>query len=178
MDLYATTQVEMSSSTGSLGVITSVQTQQPALKMKDMDKLPEATCHALELPPTPPNLGALLQPVSFSSFFKSARRLHYISPADDGKDAERDPLEPFEPRQFRPQGILVSTLTEHKGAVTKLAVRLVFLQMRKVLIAFYFRHLLSSPFVIVMRTRIMSESLLFFVDNQFSYRIYFSGFSG
>ncbi len=83
---------------------------------------------ALSLPPAPPNLGNLVvNSISYSTFFRSYRRLGGLDWNSDrapniDRDREREPLDSYEPRQFRPQGILVSTLCEHSKAVTRIVV--------------------------------------------------------
>ena len=83
---------------------------------------------ALSLPPAPPNLGNLvLSSISYSTFFRSYRRLGGLDSnvertGSSERDRDRESFDSFEPRQFRPQGILVSTLSEHSKPVTRLAV--------------------------------------------------------
>jgi WD40 repeat protein len=82
----------------------------PPIK-QTVDKVPDYVQKALSIPPSVPNLG-LLRPdvISTSSFFKNHHRL------------EPGSGDPNDPRAWRPKGVLVSTLLEHKSSVNQLAV--------------------------------------------------------
>lgn len=77
------------------------------------DKVPEYIQRALQLPGPPPDLGPLREgTVSSSAFFKNHQRLLYRGHGVKGND----------PRTWRPKGILVATLHEHRAGVTALSV--------------------------------------------------------
>jgi WD40 repeat protein len=84
-----------------------------ALK-ENLKSVPEYVKSALNVPWAPPQLGALKSDwVSYSSFYKNHPVLDSAAyPYADSCD----------PKLWRPKGVLVATLAEHKAAVTSLAV--------------------------------------------------------
>jgi hypothetical protein len=82
----------------------------PSVK-QPLEKVPDYIQKALNIPPAPPVLGALrAETTSTSSFYRNHHTL------------EVPPVEPNDPRNWRPKGVLVATLHEHKESVNSLAV--------------------------------------------------------
>ena len=78
-----------------------------------LSKVPHYIQRALKIPSAPPSLGVLREgTVSTSAFYRN----HHALEAGHGEGHSTDP------RQWRPRGVLVATLTEHSRSVNALAV--------------------------------------------------------
>ena len=76
-----------------------------------LNKVPPYILKALKVPPAPPALGALREStISTSTFYRNHHQLL------DTNSEQADP------KQWRPRGVLVATLSEHTAAVNSLAV--------------------------------------------------------
>ena len=75
-----------------------------------LSKVPQYILKALKVPPAPPSLGQLREStISTSSFYRNHHQLEANT-------------EQHDPKQWRPRGVLVATLSEHTAAVNSLAV--------------------------------------------------------
>ena len=75
-----------------------------------LNKVPQYILKALKVPPTPPSLGQLREStISTSTFYRNHHQLEAAT-------------EQHDPKQWRPRGVLVATLSEHTTAVNSLAV--------------------------------------------------------
>ena len=75
-----------------------------------LNKVPPYILKALKVPPAPPGLGQLREStISTSSFYRNHHQLEANT-------------EQHDPKQWRPRGVLVATLSEHTASVNSLAV--------------------------------------------------------
>ena len=80
-----------------------------------LSKVPQYIQRALKIPAAPPNLGVLREAtISSSAFYRNHHQLETSSGAADSHASD--------PKQWRPRGVLVATLTEHSRSVNALAV--------------------------------------------------------
>ena len=75
-----------------------------------LNKVPPYILKALKVPPAPPSLGQLREStISTSSFYRNHHQLEANT-------------EQHDPKQWRPRGVLVATLSEHTASVNSIAV--------------------------------------------------------
>ena len=75
-----------------------------------LNKVPPYILKALKVPPAPPSLGQLREStISTSAFYRNHHQLEAST-------------EQHDPKQWRPRGVLVATLSEHSASVNSLAV--------------------------------------------------------
>jgi phosphoinositide-3-kinase regulatory subunit 4 len=88
-----------------------------------IDKIPDYIQKALRIPPAPPNLGALkLDTTSTSPFYGNFHLLDCDYELYNTDGSASSSVTVTDPRSWRPKGLLVATLNEHKSSVNRLRV--------------------------------------------------------